>query len=118
MAGIKLYILSWICTYSVIVGAVAIRVMPSITLIVLFTMPLVFRSIKILRKHYNNPALMAPANLDMIKAHNITCLLLIAAYCIHGIFAGADALQLIPVLFFLAISYAPVALMLIKAGKS
>ncbi len=118
MAGIKLYILSWICTYSVIVGAVAIRVMPPITLIALLTMPLAFRSIKTLRKHYNDPALMAPANLDMIKAHSVTSLLLIIAYSLQGIATGADALQLIPIFVLLAISYAPVARILIKAGRS
>ncbi len=119
-AGVKLYILSWIFTYSVIVGAVAIRAMPPITIIALLSLPLVYRSIRVLREHYKDPdpAKMAQANLDMIKAHRVTCLLLIAAYCLQGIATGAEVLQLVPALSLLAVSYAPVALMLIKAGKS
>lgn len=119
-AGVKLYILSWIFTYSVIVGAVAIRAMPPITIIALLSLPLVYRSIRVLREHYKDPdpAKMAQANLDMIKAHGVACLLLIAAYCLQGIATGAEVLQLVPALSLLAVSYAPVALMLIKAGKS
>ncbi len=118
--GAKLYVLSWIFTYSVIMGAVATGVMPRITLIALFSLPLVYRSVRVLREHYNDPdpARMASANLDMIKAHGVTCLLLIGAYSLQGIATGAEILQLIPALFLLAVSYTPVAMMLIKAGKS
>jgi 1,4-dihydroxy-2-naphthoate octaprenyltransferase len=117
-AAVKTYILSWIVTYSVIVGAVTIGVMPPITLIALLSIPITYRSIRILREHYNDPIKLAPANLDMIKSHSATSLLLIAAYSLHGIVRGADALQLTSILALLAISYAPVALMLIMADRS
>jgi len=115
--GIKLYILSWVFTYSIIVGAVAFQIMPAVTLIVLLSLPLVYRSIKILRTHYNDPVQMAPANLDMIKAHSVTSLLLISAYSLQGLINGAEVLQLIPILLLLGVFYAPVAAMLIKVSR-
>jgi len=117
-AGIKLYVLSWAFTYLVIISGVALKVLPPITLIGLLSLPLTYRSIRILLKYYRDPSKMAPANLDMIKAHSVTSLLLIAAYSIEGIIRGADVLQLIGILLLLAISYFPVALLLIKAPRS
>jgi 1,4-dihydroxy-2-naphthoate octaprenyltransferase len=116
-SGIKLYVLSWVFTYSIIVGAVTFQIMPAITLISLLSLPLVYRSIRILRTRYNDPVKMAPANLDMIKAHGVTSLLLIAAYSLYGLFNGAEVLQLIPILLLLTVFYAPVAAMLIKVSR-
>jgi len=115
--GIKLYILSWVSTYTVIIGAVALQIMPTITLMAFLSLPLVYRSIRILRIHYNDPIKMAPANLDMIKAHSATSLLLIAAYSLHGLIIGSEALHLIPILLLLAVFYAPMASMLIGVSR-
>jgi 1,4-dihydroxy-2-naphthoate octaprenyltransferase len=115
-SGIKLYGLSWVCTYSIIVGGAALRIIPVYTLIALLSLPLVYRSIKILRVQYDNPILLAPANLDMIRAHSVACLGLIAGYALQGIFNGANILQLIFVLLLLAVAYSPVAITLLKAG--
>jgi len=115
--GLKLYILSWIFTYSIILFGVATGIISPITLIAFFSLPLVYRSIKILRTRYNDPIQMAPANLDMIKAHSVTSLLLIAAYSIQGLLGGGDVLQLIFILLLLTIFYAPVAAMLIRVSR-
>jgi 1,4-dihydroxy-2-naphthoate octaprenyltransferase len=117
-AAIKLYVLSWAVTYLVIVGGVVFRVLPPIALIGLLSLPLTYRSMKVLIKYYNDPLKMAPANLDMIKSHSVTSLLLIAAYSIEGITNGADVFQLIGILFLLAISYFPVALLLVRTPKN
>ena len=115
--GIKLYILSWVFTYSVIIGAVAFRIMSAITLIVFLSLPLVYRSIKILRTRYDDPVKMAPANLDMIKAHSVTSFLLIAAYSLYGLINGAEVLQLVLILLILTIFYTPVAVMLMRVSR-
>ena len=60
---------------------------------------------------------MAPANLDMIKAHSITAFGLIAGYAIQGLLNKADAFQLLFILVLLAIAYAPVAWMLLHTKK-
>jgi 1,4-dihydroxy-2-naphthoate polyprenyltransferase len=116
-AGAKLYIASWICTYAIIIGSVAFRILPIYTLFALLSLPLVYRSIKILRQNYDNPRLMAPANLDMIQAHSITAFGLIAGYAIQGLLNKANEFQLIFILVLLAIAYAPVAWMLLNIKK-
>jgi 1,4-dihydroxy-2-naphthoate octaprenyltransferase len=116
-AGIKLYITSWLCTYAVIVSAVALRLIPVFTLLALLSLPLVYRSIIILRVHYNNPVLLAPANLDMIKAHSIAGFGLIAGYAVQGILNGASLAQLAFTLLLVAAAYTPVAITLMRAGK-
>ena len=116
-AGAKLYIASWVCTYAVIIGSVAFRILPLYTLFALLSLPLVYRSIRTLRENYDDPKRMAPANLDMIKAHSITGFGLIAGYAIQGLLNKADAFQLLFVLVLLAIVYAPVAWMLLNTKK-
>ena len=76
-----------------------------------------YRSIGTLRKNYDNPRLMAPANLNMIKAHSITGFGLIAGYAIQGLINKANALQLLFILVLLAIIYAPVAWTLLNPRK-
>ncbi len=109
-AGIKLYVGSWAATYSVIIMGVAIHVLSPLTLIALLSFPLTYRSIRVLQRHYEDPRMMAPANLDMIKAHSVTSLLLIGAYALEGITNGSDGLQLIGLLLILFIFYMPAAL--------
>jgi 1,4-dihydroxy-2-naphthoate octaprenyltransferase len=109
-SGIKLYLVSWAATYLVIVMGVAIQVLPPLTLIALLSFPLVYRSIKILFKHYGDPRRLAPANLDMIKAHSFTSLLIIGAYAFEGLTNGADMLLLIGILVILGVFYIPAAL--------
>ena len=116
-AGVKLYIISWICTYGMIVGATALHLIPVFALAALISLPLVYQSIRIVRIHYNNPMLMAPANLAMIKAHSVTAFALIAAYSVQGLINHANAWQLAFALTALAVAYAPVAITLAKASK-
>lgn len=113
-AGVKLYVASWVCTYTVIVGSVALGILPLFTLFSLLSLPLVYRSIKILRANYENPRLMAPANLSMIKAHSVAGFGLVAGYGVQGLINGADAFQLVFILVLLAVVYIPVAWMLLK----
>jgi 1,4-dihydroxy-2-naphthoate polyprenyltransferase len=116
-AGVKLYLVSWACTYAVTIGAVAARIIPVFALFSLISLPLVYNSIKTLRIHYDSPSLLAPANLNMIKAHGITSLSLIAGYSIQGLFNGADKLQLVIILLSVTIAYAPVIVTLLRASK-
>ncbi|MFQ5835889.1 MAG: prenyltransferase, partial [bacterium] len=118
-AGVKLYIISLILAYMVMIGAVVARIVPLTALIVLGGAPLVYRSIKILRKNYDHPLKMMPANLTMIRIHSLTGILLITAYAWQGIrvgsLAGKDALLLLLILAFL---YVPLARSLLTSGPS
>jgi len=116
-AGVKLYITSMLCGYAVIVGAVALRLIPVFTLFSLLSIPLVYNSIKILRVHYNHPLLLAPANLGTIKALNVASFGLIAGYAVQGILNGASLALLALTLLLLAVAYAPAAIPVMRAGK-
>jgi 1,4-dihydroxy-2-naphthoate octaprenyltransferase len=116
-AGAKLYVASWICTYAVIIASAALRIIPVFTLFALLSLPLVYRSIRVLQAHYDNPRLMAPANLDMIKAHSVAGFGLIAGYAVAGLLNKANGFQLLFILTLLAIAYAPVAWTLLSARK-
>lgn len=115
--GVKLYITSLVFAYMVIVGAVVAGIMPLTTLIVLLGAPLVYQSIKILRKNYHHPLKMIPANLAMIRIHSLTGVLLITAYVWQGIRAGSltgkEALLLMLILVLL---YAPLMQSLLTSG--
>ena len=113
-AGLKLYVGSWAATYLVILLGVAFHALSTFTLIALFSFPLAYKSIKILITHYENPQEMAPANLDMIRAHSVTSILLVGAYAFEGLTNGAQSLQLLGILLLLLGFYMPAALLIFK----
>ncbi len=106
-AGVKLYIVSWLVTYGILVMASLLGVIPLTGLLALASIPLAFRSVQTLRRNFENPIKLAPANLDMIKAHSLTSLAVIAAYAISGIVKGGDAYQLVFILLLLMATYSP-----------
>jgi len=112
--GVKLYVASWICTYSVIICGVLLRVLPFTTLIALVSTFPAFRSIKILGANYEDPVKLAPANLNMIMAHAITSFGLILAYLIQGILNRTDYFELFFILLLLSVLYVPATLALRK----
>jgi len=112
--GAKLYIATWTCTYSVIIISAVLRLITPFALIALASLPLVYRSGKILFANYENPKNMAPANLNMIKAHGVTSFSLIGAYAIQGLLNGSNQLQLIFILILLLIAYIPATLIFLK----
>jgi len=115
--GVKLYVASWSCTYAVIVLGAWFHVIPLITLLGLASLPFVLRSVLTLRKNFENPQALAPANFDMIRAHSLTSFGIITAYSISGIINGANQTQLFVILFALAISYAPALIAMRKTRK-
>jgi len=116
-AGVKLYITGWICTYAVIAASAALGITPLFTLFAFLSAPIVYYSIRVAQAHKDDPKLMAPANLDMIKAHSVTSFGLIAGYAVAGLLKRANTFQLLFILVLLAVAYAPVAWTLLSAGK-
>lgn len=117
-AGMKLYIASWITNYFIIAASIALQVLPVFALLAFVSVPLVYRSIKTLRVHYGDPMRLAPANLDMIRAHSVTSFGLIGGYAVLGVLNGFEAFQLALVIALLGVSYAPVAWLLLKPRKA
>jgi hypothetical protein len=78
-----------------------------VTLHALVSLPLALRSIRTLRRNFEDSVRLTPADLDMIKAHSLTSYGLIAAYAISGLVNGADVFQLLFILLLLVAVYAP-----------
>jgi 1,4-dihydroxy-2-naphthoate octaprenyltransferase len=112
--GVKLYIISWACTYLVMIFGIVLGMLPLIVLLSLASLPLALRSILTLRVNYSDPLGLAPANLDMIRAHSVAALGLIVAYSIQGLIEGAPPFQLLIVLVLLVLFYVPALLALKK----
>jgi 1,4-dihydroxy-2-naphthoate octaprenyltransferase len=112
--GVKLYIVSWVCTYSVIILGILLQVLPLITLLGLISLPITMRSIRTLQVNYENPLKLAPANLDMIVSYSVTSLGLILSCSIEGLIKGANYVQLLVILFLLLVFYIPAVLALKK----
>jgi len=108
--GIRLYVISWAATYLCIIIGIIFLILPYITLISILSIPLTYRSIKILRKNYQDPKKIAPANLDMIRSHSITCILIIISYFISGYFNSSDVFNLIGFVIIFGILYLPAAI--------
>jgi 1,4-dihydroxy-2-naphthoate octaprenyltransferase len=112
--GVRLFILSLLSAYIAILIGILLRKIPSIGLICLMTLPIAFKTISILKDHYQDPAKMSPANLGMICTHNFTAILLIIAYTIEGFEKEALIASFLP-LIVLIILYFPVALLIKRA---
>ncbi|WP_455282388.1 1,4-dihydroxy-2-naphthoate octaprenyltransferase [[Eubacterium] cellulosolvens] len=112
--GVKIYTTSWIITYTLIITTATLQLITPIALISLVSIPLVYRSIKRLKQHYENPIELAPANLDMIKAHSLTGFGLIVAYILQGLINGSNTQQLTITLTLLAMFYVPAIIPLLK----
>ncbi|MFO8078122.1 MAG: prenyltransferase [Thermoplasmatota archaeon] len=83
-AGVKLYVLSWLATYSVILLSVLFSYTPWPVLLGFISLPLVISSNRILLNHYQQPNQIVHANKRMIQAHALTSFGLIAGYILHG----------------------------------
>lgn len=66
--------------YAWLVGMVILRQMPLVSLVVLFTLPLAVKAVKVARKHYEASRLMVAANLTTIQTQLFFGILMIVAY--------------------------------------
>ncbi len=107
-AGVWLFIVSLLSAYGVILTGVLLGRIPTLGLISLLTLPIAYKTISVLRAHYQEPVKMAPANLGMICSHNFTAILLALAYFIEGFRSNELVPSFLPMVV-LIILYVPVA---------
>src|SRR3990172_7436798 len=67
-AGVWLFMVSLLSAYGAIGVGILLKKIPLLGLISFLTLPIAFKTISILRAHYQDPIKMAPANLGMICA--------------------------------------------------
>jgi len=106
--GVRLFIVSLCSAYGAIIAGILLAKIPVLGLISLLTLPIAYKTISILRAHYQDPVKMAPANFGMICIHNITAILLIFAYFIEGFRRDALIKSFLPIIVLIVL-YIPVA---------
>ncbi len=116
-AGMKIYVASWISTYSIIIGGILLGILPIFTVVSVLSIPLAYRSTRTLIARIDSPLLLAPANLDMIKAHSLTGLGLVVGYSIQGFVNNASSIDLLFIWLIFAATYTPAALSIFRRGK-
>lgn len=81
--GAVLYGLGLAAAYGVLIVAAGFRTLSPFILLGLVSLPFALKSFVVMRRHLYDPLAMAPANLAMIKVHNLTVVAMIAAYIIE-----------------------------------
>lgn len=81
--GVVLYGMGLAAAYGVLMVAAGLRVLSPFILLGLVSFPFALKSLVVMRRHLKNPLAMAPANLAMIKVHNLTVSAMIVAYVIE-----------------------------------
>ncbi len=80
-----LYMGGLFMAYLVPIIGTLLQVLPVYSLLALSSLPLAWRSIRILNDHLYDPPGMAPANLAMIQTHALSGAALIIAYLVEGL---------------------------------
>ncbi len=112
--GVWLFAVSLLSAYGAIIVGVILGKIPLLGLISLLTLPIAYKTISILKKYYQEPVKMAPANLGMICTHNFTAIFLIIAYTIVG-FKKDNLISSFLPLLTLIVLYLPVAKLILEA---
>jgi 1,4-dihydroxy-2-naphthoate octaprenyltransferase len=111
--GVWLFTGSLFSAYGAILIGVILGKIPLLGLISLVTLPIAYKTISILRKNYQEPTQMTPANFGMICTHNFTAILLIFAYFMAGFEWNALIPSILP-LIVLILLYLPIARLIQK----
>ena len=82
--GAFLYGIGLTMAYSILIIAALAQALSPFVLLGLISLPFAMKSFSIMRCHLNDPLAMAPANLAMIKVHNLTGIAMIIAYIIEA----------------------------------
>lgn len=87
--AVRYYRIFLITAYCVVIIGVALKVLPSLTLITLLTAPLAVKAMKVLTKHFNQIKELLPANALTIAVHLLFGVLFSAAYLLDKFMIGA-----------------------------
>ncbi len=107
-AGVTLFVSGVCASYLAIGVGILLGKIPPLGILSFLTLPIAYKTVSVLRRSYQNPVKMAPANLGMICIHNLTALLLMIAYTIVGFRSDAVIASLLPLLLAF-LFYTPVA---------
>lgn len=108
--AVWLYGVSMMLAYGIMLVAPLFQITRPWVLLGLLTLPWFIKAFTILYHHYQEPPNMAPANMLTIRIHNLTGVLLIAAYLIDGIRNAQKLGTILGAIIVLIVLYLPVVL--------
>jgi 1,4-dihydroxy-2-naphthoate octaprenyltransferase len=109
LAGVGLYGAGMAIAYLIVLLCPPAGLTSWWTYLVFLTLPLLARALVVLLRDYRNPQAMLPANVLTIRIHNLTGILLIAAYVVRGTTNGRELRDMGIPLLVLVLLYLPVA---------
>ncbi|MDZ7263996.1 MAG: prenyltransferase, partial [candidate division KSB1 bacterium] len=108
--AVWLYGLSMVIAYLIVLVTPLLKLTSPWMLLGLGTLPWFVKAVAILHRHYQDAQQMSPANMLTIRIHNLTGVLLIAAYVIQGLRNGLPFRSILGAIIVLVILYLPVVL--------
>jgi len=82
-AGAALYSIGLAMAYGILILSGWMQALSPVVVLGLTSLPFAIISLRIMKRHLNDPVAMAPANLAMIKVHSLTTTAMIFAYLIE-----------------------------------
>jgi 1,4-dihydroxy-2-naphthoate octaprenyltransferase len=116
-AGVRLYGAAMAAAYLLMLAAPLAGLASRWAWLGLATLPWFLQALRVLARHYRNPAAMAPANLLTIRIHNLTGLLLVAGLLVHGAQQGLPLGRAWAALAILLALYLPVAVKVFRPAR-
>lgn len=108
--AVWLYGISMVIAYLIVLVTPLLKLTTPWMLLSLATLPWFIQAFSILYRHYQDAQEMSPANMLTIRIHNVTAVLLIAAYLIHGLGNGLPFRSILGAIIVLVVLYLPVVL--------
>ncbi len=109
-AAVWLYGISMMIAFLIIIITPLTGTTPFWMYLSLVTLPWFVQAFSILYRNYHDAQKMSPANMLTIRIHNLTAILLIAAYMIDGMMIGQKFSKILGAVIVLLILYLPVVL--------
>jgi 1,4-dihydroxy-2-naphthoate octaprenyltransferase len=109
-AGVWLYGISMMLAYLIVIITPFLGFTSYWIFLSLATLPWFIWAFLVLHRNYNDTQKMSPANMLTIRIHNITGILLIAAYLVDGMLSGQKLSSIWGAVIILFVLYLPVVL--------
>ncbi len=109
-AAVWLYGISMMIAYLIVIITPILKITSYWIFLSLLTLPWFIKAFSILYRNYQDAQQMSPANMLTIRIHNLTAILLIAAYLLDGILSGQKISFILGAIIILIVLYIPVAL--------
>jgi 1,4-dihydroxy-2-naphthoate octaprenyltransferase len=116
-AAVRLYAAAMAAAYLLLLAAPLAGLASRWTWLGLATLPWFLQALRVLARHYREPAAIQPANLLTIRIHNLTGLLLVAGLLIHGAVRNRPLGGAWAALAVLLALYLPVALKVFRPAR-